>query len=92
MGMGSRNEYAYKPGDRVRYVAESDYHSLHYGDTGVIITVEFNIGVRWDKESHRLHDLGGRCDNGHGLWMMLDQIEPDTLEAEDILPPCNMEL
>lgn len=50
---------------------------------GTIVRIEHSIiGVRFDSSNKAFHDLGGACENHHGLWVADFDLEP----LEDMAP------
>ena len=71
----------FRVGDLVEFTPKELYgHGmLRAGLTGVIVVISpgkpFPIGVAWDEDIGG-HDLGEKCEYGHGWW----------INAEDIVP------
>ena len=66
----------FKIGDRVRVVRESLCHSAKVGMTGLIVVKTGTcFGVRFDNAFADGHSLDGRCKNGHGQWMVGEDLE-----------------
>ena len=66
----------FKVGDRVRVVRESLSHSAKVGMTGLIVVKTGEcFGVRFDNAFAGGHSLDGRCEKGHGQWMIGEDLE-----------------
>ena len=66
----------FKVGDRVRVVRESLSHGAKVGMTGLIVVKTGKcFGVRFDNAFADGHSLDGRCKNGHGQWMLGEDLE-----------------
>ena len=61
---------------KVTYLAQFDLRNgIKEGDEGVILENDTNPHVRMDKYNDELGDAGGLCEDGHGTYMYLPQIE-----------------
>ncbi|XP_020267111.1 uncharacterized protein LOC109842675 isoform X2 [Asparagus officinalis] len=86
----SSKPYAFKEGDRVRYVGSfqstgfpvQTQRGPSYGYRGkVLLAFEENgfskVGVRFDKQIPDGNDLGGLCEEDHGFFCSADLLRPD---------------
>lgn len=78
----------FKVGDRVR-VVKNVSHCAEIGATGVICCElkdgRFDYGVRFDKAAPRFHCCAGKCEEDHGQYVMVDEIEKITTCAKKIV-------
>lgn len=80
----------FRIGDRVIFTAEEDPdRGVFYGQTGTVCNLEDSyvmdsIGVEWDKERNKYHDLSGKCRNRHGWWVPYFQIERISVDLGEI--------
>ena len=66
----------FKVGDRVRVVREGYSHCVKVGMTGLIVVKTGKcFGVRFDNAFADGHSLDGRCKNGHGQWLIGEDLE-----------------
>lgn len=61
---------------------------IRNGEIGTVILVQSGgvpqIGVRWEKKgSDTRHSLGGKCEHGHGWWMLPWEITPLYTSARE---------
>lgn len=87
--------YAFKEGDRVKYVGPSNpmgfphaQRGPNYGFRGkVLLAFEENgsskIGVRFDKQILQGNDLGGLCEEDHGFFCSADLLRLDPIGGEE---------
>lgn len=87
--------YAFKEGDRVKYVGPSNpmgfphaQRGPNYGFRGkVLLAFEENgsskIGVRFDKQIVQGNDLGGLCEEDHGFFCSADLLRLDPIGGEE---------
>lgn len=66
--------YGFKIGDRVIFIVETDPdEGVVRGMTGTVCAFweddYADVGVRWDKQDPKYHDLGSKCENRHGWWV-----------------------
>ena len=65
-------------GDRVRFIDN--------GDIGTIICIPDFFGVEFDNERIGIyHSLSGKCKNGHGYWLSVNDIVHLDIE-ENYIP------
>lgn len=77
----------FKVGDRVIGVSTNVSGIDIQGKTGQIIVIEgyhLPYGVKFDTATYDMHDLAGRCEDEHGLWVeeehikLLDEEQPEV--------------
>ncbi len=73
----------FKIGDRVKYIGTD---SNYKGKVGTIVTIDDDsipYGVEFDEKVYGGHSLDGKCENGYGRWLELEEIESINLTLKD---------
>lgn len=68
----TQEEMSLPVGTRIRVVKVKKAYGPQEGDTGTVcyVSLTSRIGVAFDEIRFGLHDLGGKCQDGYGWWLV----------------------